>query len=755
VADEGNTGGGGHLHFAVTLSAAAAQPVTVDWATSDGSATAGSDYVADNGQIVIEPGQTSADIAVTAIGDGAVEGDETFNVTLSNPQQATLGRATAIGTIRNDDVSSSPPPGPSDHSLLGSVGYEPPFGVGVKGLDALGPFDIKQRPPSIFVALRDGSGSELARTAALDPVRTGPAPYRLDDLPACSGCSLVVLDGGGAVHDSRPVSFPGDAGQSRADLVYDRSGGAASGVVHGGHPGELSVSILDAGGHTLATSSSKTSCAAKGKRGAVCPKLPDYPYRITGLPFDARPVTAVLEQTAGKTSIPVDSAELTLDPAGETHIPDLTAETDVPGHPRGRVLFGRVDFRAPFAPGARRAKDLELPSGKNAPKVSVELVDHSGAAVASSGVLRAGYELDQLPKCSGCTVVLREDKRVVSREKVDIAGPGPSVRRLDLHYAKAGDPEFLDGVVVNGAVGTPLAVVVTDAASRKVLTDSRKRGTFQCPKGGDCVRSGRLLYRLGSLPPDRDVVVTLFAGREGADIPVDSQRLRLEPEGQITEAPDLLVPLGRVPGRPTRVLDGHVRLGGAYAPGGASAAPPAGHQLSVRLVDPTGAAVATGAVAADKTFRLDDVPACAGCSLELLSDGTTVQDRAGVDVAPEVGTTRQDLSFDELPGGSYVQGSLVVPKGSTADKLRVQVLGPDGALLADSKRLPAPCVQSPHGHRCRSAKRFDYRLGAIPAGTGRVTLVALQGSRRLASAHVDLPGGTADAQAPDLEVAPR
>ena len=83
--------------------------VSIAYATSDGTATAGSDYNAANGKVTIAPGQTSATITVQVIGDTAVEQDETFAVTLSSPANAKLGKAAATGTIKNDDVVKTRP----------------------------------------------------------------------------------------------------------------------------------------------------------------------------------------------------------------------------------------------------------------------------------------------------------------------------------------------------------------------------------------------------------------------------------------------------------------------------------------------------------------------------------------------------------------------------------------------------------------------------------------------------------------------
>jgi hypothetical protein len=98
------SGGTTPLTFTVSLSAVSGQTVTVQYATQNGTATAGSDYQAVTGTATIPAGSTSTTVGIAVIGDLAVEGDETMSVVLSAPANATLGTATGIGTILNDDA---------------------------------------------------------------------------------------------------------------------------------------------------------------------------------------------------------------------------------------------------------------------------------------------------------------------------------------------------------------------------------------------------------------------------------------------------------------------------------------------------------------------------------------------------------------------------------------------------------------------------------------------------------------------------
>ncbi|WP_422033600.1 Calx-beta domain-containing protein [Reyranella sp.] len=99
---EGNNGTT-NLAFTVTLSAATSGPVTVDYATGNGSARAGQDYTAQTGTLTFAAGETSKIVNIQVTGDTAVEANETLKLVLSSPAGATIKDGGAIGTIVNDD----------------------------------------------------------------------------------------------------------------------------------------------------------------------------------------------------------------------------------------------------------------------------------------------------------------------------------------------------------------------------------------------------------------------------------------------------------------------------------------------------------------------------------------------------------------------------------------------------------------------------------------------------------------------------
>jgi len=166
---EGNSGLR-DLAFTITLSAAQALPVSVNWSTANGTAIGGADYSPRSGKVVFTPGQTSRTVVVPVIGDTAVEADETFRVQLSQPRGATLAAAFATGTITNDDVA------PTTVTVTRDIPYAT-------------------------------VGSRTLRLDAYRPAGTGPFP------------AVVLVHGGGFTGGSKG-GFTGDLARSLAAAGY-------------------------------------------------------------------------------------------------------------------------------------------------------------------------------------------------------------------------------------------------------------------------------------------------------------------------------------------------------------------------------------------------------------------------------------------------------------------------------------------------------------------------------------------------------
>ncbi|MCE9517064.1 MAG: cellulase family glycosylhydrolase, partial [Mycobacterium sp.] len=250
IADLSVTEGNGehaHFMFTATLDKASATPVSVGYATSNGTATAGVDYTASSGTITFAPGVTTQTVHVDVIGDAAIEPNETFSVNLSAPSGLAIARATAIGTILNDDVVAAPTPGLSISDAAatepGSGGMAPGFlrtagnqiidsqgkTVQISGVNWFGMESTTQAPHGLwtrgykemidqmvglgFNTIRLPYSSELLHTSA--------APNGIDfsknpDLQGLSG--LQVMD---AI-----VAYAGQKGM-RVILDHHRSGAGA------------------------------------------------------------------------------------------------------------------------------------------------------------------------------------------------------------------------------------------------------------------------------------------------------------------------------------------------------------------------------------------------------------------------------------------------------------------------------------------------------------------------------------------------
>jgi len=107
---EGHTGTS-YAYFFVQISGTRTPTsplISVDYATRDGTATAGSDYVATAGRVNLYPGESHAVVPVEIVGDTVPEANETFYLDVFSPVGGTLGldvvKLTAVRTILDDDL---------------------------------------------------------------------------------------------------------------------------------------------------------------------------------------------------------------------------------------------------------------------------------------------------------------------------------------------------------------------------------------------------------------------------------------------------------------------------------------------------------------------------------------------------------------------------------------------------------------------------------------------------------------------------
>jgi hypothetical protein len=104
---EGNTGQT-DAKFTISLSLPSSQPVSVNYATADGTAKADSDYQSTSGTLQFAPGETEKTVFVPVVGDTKAEPDEYFFLVLSEAVNATLPPSDRPMPIQNDDEFTSP-----------------------------------------------------------------------------------------------------------------------------------------------------------------------------------------------------------------------------------------------------------------------------------------------------------------------------------------------------------------------------------------------------------------------------------------------------------------------------------------------------------------------------------------------------------------------------------------------------------------------------------------------------------------------
>src|SRR5207247_10151129 len=106
---EGNSGTT-FAAFRITLPQGSNGLVSVEYATSDGTAIAGADYVATTGTLLFGPGEAQKIVMVPVIGDIVPEPAETFFLNLQSPSGAVISNGRGTATILNDDNAPTAAP---------------------------------------------------------------------------------------------------------------------------------------------------------------------------------------------------------------------------------------------------------------------------------------------------------------------------------------------------------------------------------------------------------------------------------------------------------------------------------------------------------------------------------------------------------------------------------------------------------------------------------------------------------------------
>ena len=216
--------GTANLDFTVTLAPASPLTITVDYATSDGTALSASDYTATTGTLTFAPSETTKTVTVTVSGDAVIEPDETLVLTLSNPGNATIGDATATGTITTDDSAVVDTTRP----VLNAISRLTPVEA-LTNSDTL-IWSVAFSEDVVNVGAEDFALS--GTTASVTRVSGSGAAYQVTasggDLDQLNGTVGLALSGGASIEDTASNPLSGGTPAGAETYLLDNAGPVAT-----------------------------------------------------------------------------------------------------------------------------------------------------------------------------------------------------------------------------------------------------------------------------------------------------------------------------------------------------------------------------------------------------------------------------------------------------------------------------------------------------------------------------------------------
>ena len=228
---EGDSGSA-EMTFTVTLATAVTEAVTVNYATSDGTAIAGQDYTAvSDGSVTIAAGETTAEFTVSMTGDETDELDETFNVTISMPEPepnlnggssgepaaAITGgdTATVAGTILDDDPAVVTVAPKVDTVEEGKMAVFVLTRAGV--MDGALAVQVRHRAPGRAETL----DAKFEPGAATTEIAVATQNNHLVDYPSVRDYTIEVLGDGAPLDRDDRIFTPGDPATATVKVTDD------------------------------------------------------------------------------------------------------------------------------------------------------------------------------------------------------------------------------------------------------------------------------------------------------------------------------------------------------------------------------------------------------------------------------------------------------------------------------------------------------------------------------------------------------
>ena len=524
---------GAVLEFSVTLSHLSSRTVTVAYATSDGSAQAGSDYTAKTGTLTFNTGDTSQTVSVTVLTDSDDEGQETLTLTLSNPSQATLDDASGIGAIENGEstVPQDDPPAeapvvlltaafanvPADHNG-DNFTFQLTFSENVNaGFAQIRDHAFTVDGGSIANAYRQTQGSNQGWNVEVDPTGNGSVTITLPETTDCNASGAICTE------DSRKLSHPTSATVAGppAISVSDANVQEAEGAV-------LEFSV------TLSHLSSRTVTVAYATSDGSAQAGSDYTAKTGTLTFNtgdtsqtvsvtvltdsddegqetltltlSNPSQATLDDASGIGAI--ENGESTVpqdDPPAEDPVVLVTASfANMPADHNGSNFTFQLSFSENVEAGYARIQDhaftIDGATIDSASRITQGSNQGWNVEVNPTGNGSVTITLPETTDCSDSGAICTGDERMLSHAtSVRVAGP-PAISVSDAAVQEA------EGAVL------AFSVTLSHAYSRTITVDyATSDGTAQA--GSDyTAASGTLTFNPGDT--SQTVQVTVLTDSE-------------------------------------------------------------------------------------------------------------------------------------------------------------------------------------------------------------------------------------------------
>ena len=429
VADASATEGSAVV-FTVSLSEASSQQVTVAYATSGGTATSGTDFTAASGTLTFAANETSKTVSVATTDDATDEANETFTLTLSSPTNATLGTATATGTINDDDetpLTASFADVPASHD--GSTAFtftlsfsEDVGGLGYRTLRDSG-FDVTGG--SVTGARRKTEGSNQHWNIKVEPDSEADVVILLPETTDCSATGAICTADGRKLSQAVSVTVAGPA-VTPALSVADASATEGAAVV-------FTVS--------LAPASSDQVTVAYATSGGTATSGTDFTAASGTLTFAANETSKTVSVATTDDAADEENETFTLTLSSPTNatlgtatatgtinddddgevVPLTAAFQNVPATHDGSTAFTlQVSFSEALAPGGSGRKLAQALTLTGATRGTVRRVnerrDLYEFPVQPSGTAAVTVSLSATSDCAASDAVCTADGKALSNE---------------------------------------------------------------------------------------------------------------------------------------------------------------------------------------------------------------------------------------------------------------------------------------------------------------------------------------------------